>query len=271
MFSENAALQRGDKVFEQWPSWDESNARLSGDVLRKRREMSHYHRRPTQRRSILSVGAARSASNDQTHHVAKKMGFAALNVTCTETKEIATLKMLKSHGKFDEYEPTLTEFFGRTNVHVEAVHTDDAPNKKKKIEAMAGAPLRGDKAHHQRRSTTMLNHYGAVHSRACHETKLSFSRARDTIVELVDSLLLAGKIKVQLGKKVSKGLGGEGDKFSLVEIEAAKEVTFDEATGEKSGGWYWDKFASHKNGKMCIPMDTREPSIIVERMGRVLE
>jgi hypothetical protein len=264
------ARQRGESIFEQWPKFEDTAVVLSDSVIRNRRIMMHEARRETQRQSLFSVGGIR-ASNDNTFHVAHKMSFSALNVTTVDTKEIATLQMLRTHGKFEEYEPTLQEFFERPNVNLLAVYTDDAPNNKAKIEAMAGAPLRGDKAHTQRRLTSVLNHYGAAYSFTCHGIKCAFSTPRGTTVELVDSLLLAGKIRVQLGERKSMGLGAEGDKFSIAEIAAAKAVVFDEHTLEKSGGEYWNKFASSKKGKSNIPMDTREPGIIAQMVRDVLK
>jgi len=266
-----AAALRGEQLFEPWPSWEDVRVTLSDDVLRERRAMSHEARHDVQRRSVLSVGAKRRVSNDNTFHAAKKMGFNAFNITSTDSKEIATAMMLKSHGKLLEYKPSLVELFSRDNVSVEAIHTDDAPKNKIELELLAGAPLRGDKAHVQRRSTSKLNHYGAVHARVSHRVKLAFSKPRSNYVDLVDSLLKLGKLNVKLGDRQSKGRGHDVDKFSVEEIEEAKRVTFDEITGEKLGGAYWKKFASSKTGKMNIPMDTRAPSVIVEKMQIALK
>jgi len=190
------ALASNRSPYDPWPAYEDVCVKLSDDVLRTRREISFETRRGTQRRSILSVGARARASNDNTFHAAAKMGFHALNVTSTETKEIATLKMLESYGAFAEYKDVLEQFFARDNVDVDAVHTDDAPNNKVAIERMAEAPLRGDKLHWMRRSTATLNNYGPLYSMACYRIKLSFSTPRQTAIALVDTLLLDGHIHV---------------------------------------------------------------------------
>ncbi|KAJ1446351.1 hypothetical protein M885DRAFT_502164 [Pelagophyceae sp. CCMP2097] len=112
-----AAALRGEQLFEPSPSWESVCVALSDDVFRERRTMSHEGRHVTQRRSVLSVGAKRRASNDNTFHAAAKMNFNALNVTSTDSKEIGTAMMLKSHGKLSEYKPTLEEFFSREDAY----------------------------------------------------------------------------------------------------------------------------------------------------------
>ena len=62
------------------------------------------------------------------------------------------------------------------------------------------------------------------------------------------------------------GRGSSDDKFTLAEIANSKRVTFDDITGVKIGGDYWEKFMNGSNGNMCIPMDTNAPEVIGKKM-----
>ena len=75
-----------------------------------------------------------------------------------------------------------------------------------------------------------------------HHTNLSFRRAYSAYDEEqtanIDSLLQAGLVKISLGSKQSEGRGREQDKFTSLEIQAAKAITFDPKTGRNCGGEY---------------------------------
>ena len=120
-----------------------------------------------------------------------------------------------------------------------------------------------DSLHGMRRPTSEANNFGFYYAQLCHEVSNALFYYSEGDVESIDNKLLDGSMTGKFAGRLFRGSGTESDKLKDWEIKALKKVTFNETTGKKEGGAYWDT-TSHNVRKYL-----RKPEVIKRRLLNV--
>ena len=96
-----------------------------------------------------------------------------------------------------------------------------------------------DPLHAQRRPTSEANNFGFYYPLLCHKVTNAFFRADEDDECEIDARFLEGRME---GKVAGKLFKADGKGITVEELAAMKRITFDETTGKKQGGVYYETF-----------------------------